>query len=83
MRKNYFKPEIMFESFAVSTNIAGDCDTIINNHGENACPYIDRSGQRVFTSALSGICTDVERADGADNTICYHVPTNDKELFNS
>lgn len=83
MKKQYSKPEIMFESFLMSTNIAGDCGEIVNNHAEYSCPYVDRSGNKVFTEALAGICTDVTQADGANNSICYHTPSNDKELFNS
>ena len=83
MKKQYSKPEIIFESFVLSTNIAGDCGKIVNNHAEYSCPYLNRSGNNVFTAALVGICTDVQQADGEDNGICYHTPVDVQELFNS
>lgn len=83
MKKIYSKPEIVFENFTLNTNIAGNCNTIIGNQSESSCAYIDRSGNRVFTNALSAICVDVQQADGANNGICYHVPIETNDLFNS
>lgn len=83
MKKLYSKPEIMFEDFTLSENIAGDCANIVGNASEYSCPYVDRSGNNVFTERLATICTDVQQADGANNGICYHVPYDSTDLFNS
>lgn len=81
MKKMYYKPEILFENFVMSTNIAGDCGTLINNASYETCAYITRSGHHVFTSNY-GVCTTTED-DGDYNGICYHVPVEAEALFNS
>lgn len=82
MKKTYIKPQIMFESFSVSENIAGDCDTIVNNSSRGSCAYVTRTGLNVFTSEMVGICTTHED-DGDYNGFCYHVPIDTQNLFNS
>ena len=37
MKKVYKKPEIMFESFASSVNIAGDCEVTTNTPNSGYC----------------------------------------------
>ena len=81
MKKIYSKPEIMFESFTLSENIAGDCDTRINNSTEDVCAYITRTGLNVFMSSINA-CTTHED-DGDYNGICYHNPIDTKNLFHS
>lgn len=85
MKKTYEKPEIMFENFTLTTNIAGDCEvkTWTPNSGNCAYEITDEFGDTsaIFTSAMTGICTTTE-ADGEYNGICYHVPYGDN-LFNS
>lgn len=83
MKKQYVKPQIIIETFSLCTNIAGDCNVIIGNQSEYSCPYVDRSGNAIFTAALSSVCKDIQQADGANNGICYHVPYDDTDLFNS
>lgn len=83
MKRIYSKPEIMFESFTLSENIAGDCSNIVGNASENNCAYIDRSGNYVFTSDLAAICVDIQQADGSNDGICYHNPYDSNNLFNS
>lgn len=82
MKKEYQKPEIMFEDFSLSVNIAGDCSLIVGNPSEGQCPYVTRTGLNVFTSDMVGICTTHED-DGDYNGICYHVPIDSGSLFNS
>lgn len=81
MKKQYSKPEIMFESFTLSVNIAGDCDVITTTMAQNVCGYLDpRDPTRtmVFNSSISG-CKRVEESD----SVCYHNPTETSNLFNS
>lgn len=81
MKKTYSKPEIVFENFAVSTNIAGSCNFLVNNSVKYVCAYHDvRNDKYVFTSEISACVTKNE--DGS-NGICYHVPVETSDLFNS
>lgn len=88
MKKTYTKPEILFENFSLSTNIAGTCDIKTNTPAQGTCAYVVTAGPltwNVFTSGISA-CTTSEAedgaADGAYNGICYDVPFGDN-LFNS
>lgn len=84
MRKAYSKPEILFESFTLNTNIAGDCETKTNLASNSQCG-MDFSGIVVFMENMGG-CTGIkvesEGGDGEFNGICYHVPYGEN-LFNS
>ena len=84
MKKIYSKPGILFEDFQMSTNIAGDCDTITTLQGKDACGYETRNGV-VFVSSLTGCAIPAANGEYGDgnNTICYHVPIDTKNLFNS
>ena len=83
----------MFESFTLSTNIAGDCvPPFVNNANKNTCAYIIpgnayMADKHVFTAQLSGVCTTTEdrdgNADGMSNGVCYDVPIAGQNLFNS
>ncbi|MBQ8813365.1 MAG: hypothetical protein IJZ85_02555 [Lachnospiraceae bacterium] len=85
MKKIYTKPEIMFESFALSSNIAGDCEMQTNLPSNSTCG-LDFSGLKVFLDGMGG-CSDIEvdnvGGDGEYNGICYHVMTGGKNLFAS
>ena len=85
MKKTYSKPMIVFEDFSLSTSITANCDIRINNSSENVCAYITRTGNEVFTDKVTGC--DYKAVDGspADNydSICYHIPTETTDLFNS
>ena len=83
MKKQYSKPEIMFESFTLSVNIAGDCDVITTTMAQNVCGYLDPrdpTGTMVFNSSISG-CQRIENDE--NSTICYHNPTPTSNIFNS
>ncbi len=83
MKKTYQKPEILFESFISSTNIAGNCGEKIGpSTGVCAYTYKDEflGDLSVFVDGISN-CTTKE-ADGEYNGLCYHVPTGNS-MFNS
>ena len=88
MKKTYTKPQISFESFLMSTNIAAGCEFKTSQMAEGACGYkpSDRwTGPNVFVSASTGCGTTYpngEYSDGKD-VICYHNPTDLNNLFNS
>lgn len=81
MKKIYTKPEIIFEDFSLSTNIAGDCELDTSLQSPDECGYQLRTGEIVFLSKETGC--DTVPVDGAYNGYCYHVPTEDNNLFNS
>lgn len=86
MKKAYSKPEIVFESFSLSTNIAGDCEEIVGNPAKGTCGVLGNEPgiDNLFSSSVTGIdgCQmwmDVDVYNG----FCYHVPEDTHELFNS
>ena len=86
MKKVYTKPEIIFESFSLSTNIAGDCESIIDTQSRGNCG-IEFGNLVIFVGEYTGCNSNdgviVEGDDGNYNGICYHVPVESSTLFNS
>lgn len=82
MKKVYEKPKIMFESFTLSTNIAGDCDHQTSLQTAGFCG-LDFGGDIVFLTNVTGCEEQYEADDGSFNGICYHNPTETTNLFNS
>ena len=78
MTKNYIKPQIIFEDFSLNTSIAAGCEQISPLPSAGKCGYPIRGGV-LFTD--KDICT-LTKADGYDG-LCYHVPIDDNNLFNS
>lgn len=83
MKKTYTKPEISFESFLMSTNIAGDCEKpFVNNASKGTCAVLGTGGIAVFDSSVGAACKFTAENDQWDG-LCYHVPTEAANLFNS
>ena len=80
MKKTYIKPEILFEDFTLSTNIAAGCDTKIDTTARDQCGY-EFGGMVLFLTGIAG-CSDVI-TDGTYDGFCYHNPSNLNNLFNS
>ena len=72
MKKAYSKPEIAFECFQMSSNIA-TCSGLIANSGSEATCEVFENGVSVF-SAENQNCFLYE---------CYDVPTKTLEVFGS
>ena len=86
MKKVYTKPEIMFESFTLSENIAGDCEQIYSLHALDICGIPDANGvgDTIFNVSASGTDCIVPGGDSDTyNGFCYHIPTETNNLFNS
>ena len=84
MKKAYTKPEIAYESFMMSTNIAGDCEgaTPSNYSNYDSCGLL-LSGLFVFLEGYNG-CTDLPiGANDSWDGYCYHTPTETTNIFNS
>jgi hypothetical protein len=82
MKKEYSKPIVVFESFSMSTNIAGDCENKIDNQSKGTCAYFSSGGIALFTAAMVNIC-DFTASDGKADGFCYHVPEGGPNIFNS
>ena len=82
MKKAYMKPEIMFESFTLSTNIAAGCEYKNGLHARDYCGYSTRNGV-VFTDGVVGDngCQYIQPDN--NDTLCYHVPNDSHNIFNS
>lgn len=84
MKKTYQKPQILFESFCLSTNIAGSCELTTNLPSPYSCPYnagSDRNPNMIFMTRETGC--NYTPPDGTYNGHCYHNPTDSKNMFNS
>ena len=87
MKKIYTKPQIYFESFSLSTNIASDCDVPFALAAKDICAIPDASGlpeMGIFNLTVAGTQCGVH-GDGNEeyNGFCYHVPVETNNLFNS
>ena len=86
MKKKYTKPYVMFEDFSLNTSIAGTCESIVNNPSKGSCAVIGTGNIAMFSDTVSA-CEfkpeDMNQSTDTWNGFCYHVPTDDKNLFNS
>ena len=86
MKKLYSKPEIMFESFTLSTNIAGDCERVVGNPAKGTCGILgsEPGVDNLFSATVTGTsgCQIWNNADDYDG-YCYHTSVDTKNLFNS
>lgn len=87
MKKIYSKPEIMFEDFTLSENIAGDCEgEPVGNPTRGSCAIIGTGRQAIFSDRVSACDFTPTELGGTDDMwdgLCYHVPTEYSNLFNS
>ena len=79
MKKFYSKPEILFEDFSLSTSITAGCEFTEANSTQDVCGYPTRDGM-VFVSDVPG-CKFVQPDN--NDTLCYHVPDANHNIFNS
>ncbi len=90
MKKTYTKPEISFESFLMSANIAADCEVKPNTQNNyNSCAHkLTGANLFFFGTDLTG-CNNYGDYDrqvapyGEANGICYHTPSDNNNIFNS
>ena len=88
MKRTYVKPEVNFESFVMSTNIAGDCEPpFVNNASKGTCAVLGGAGLAIFDSQLVSECNATPESMGGAKDywdgICYHIPDESHNLFNS
>ena len=88
MKKTYSKPDIAFESFSLSTSIAGNCEVKTDTKAGGECAYPMDGLGNVFLTTIHA-CRVVGGTPITDeqslvfNGFCYHVPTENRNLFNS
>ena len=86
MKKLYTKPQIVFESFIMSTSIAGNCEAPFVNATKGICAVTGSGGLAIFDGSVNACNATPEEMGGiADHWdgLCYHVPTEAANLFNS
>ena len=82
MKKNYSKPDILFESFSLCSSIAAGCARPIRTQAEMQCALM--AGNRaIFTDAVNACMFKVMDGSAQFDGICYHIPTEYTNLFNS
>lgn len=79
MKKQYEKPRICYESFALSDRISAGCEGIANLAEYQCSIYIKDLDVTIFTIDL--VCE--ETPPGGDDTICYHAPTEWNNVYSS
>ena len=82
MKKKYEKPIVLFEDFTLNTNIAGDCEKIVTEFAISDCVIQGTGGITFFASDECDITViDIDILEVDD--FCYHIPEDDRTLFNS
>ena len=79
MKKEYKKPELLFDSFELSESIAAGCE-YITGQTIDQCAYYT-GGRNVFVESVTACTTKTQ--DGTWDSICYHVPNENSNLFTS
>ena len=72
MKKKYVKPLVYFESFELSSSIAGTC-VLKTNHDVGTCGYKDPTvpgGAILFTRGEVSACTESPQGNDS-NKLCY------------
>jgi hypothetical protein len=81
MKKAYSTPDIFFENFSLSTNIAAGCEEKPFNLVEG-CGVKWSKGQILFVDGVSDNCTKkVTSGDANYNGLCYHNPSESYNVF--
>ncbi len=80
MKKIYSKPEIMFEDFSLNENIAAGCEFKTSLQGPDACGYDAGRQGVIFVEGVTGC---VYKQPDTNDSLCYHVPVNTANIFNS
>ena len=92
MKKKYFKPEILFEDFTLSTSVAScathSMEKVANSNKE--CGFYDEYLKVVVvTNDINGCAFSeaegyrVAKTPGENDGVCYHVPIEAFNVWNS
>lgn len=81
MKKSYSRPDILFEDFTLSTNIAAGCEEQPDNLRENC--GVRYGHYIIFESSMTYVCNRSPGNTGSDyyDQFCYHVNVGDFNVF--
>lgn len=82
MKKTYCKPQIAFEDFELSANIAETCRLSAGPNDVAQCGYVIPGIGKIFFSSYRE-CEFQVFSDGSYYGLCYHIPMESTCLFNS
>lgn len=82
MKKAYSRPDIVFESFSLCTSIAAGCE-YGSNFTKGTCGYEYTDEIYIFTSDVTGCTRKVTDGSEKFDGICYHNPSDLKNIFQS
>ena len=84
MKKKYSRPDIAFESFSLSSSIAGNCEVKTDTKGGGECGYpLDGLGSIFLLNMGDCVVKITDEQSLNFNGFCYHIPTENSNLFNS
>lgn len=81
MKKAYSEPDILFESFTLSTNIAAGCEEKPTSSTDNCGVLFGR--QMIFLEGMTGCLSKIKDEDPTFNKLCYHNPYDSYNVFYS
>lgn len=76
-KKQYKKPEVKIETFALNEYVAGDCSAgvVINTYGATNCSNPDDTVDWYYnTLGIFGSTCETSAANDDDDSYCYHTP---------
>lgn len=79
MKRVYRKPALIYDSFEMSTNIAGNCEGIAN-FAENFCSVTINIG---FDIEVFNNSNCEWTGPQAEDMVCYHAPSDSNNVFTS
>lgn len=84
MKRTYNKPAIIFEDFALNTNIAASCNgQKIDTATQGTCGLPITAFDTLFVHGVTGCTIKVEDGSAEANGYCYHNPSDLMGLFTS
>lgn len=78
MKKQYSAPDIFFEDFSLSTNIAAGCEEKPFNNTD-MCGVRGPKGQIIFTEEILDCKKKI--IEGSNDGLCYHNPYETYNVF--
>ena len=82
MKKVYSKPDIYYEDFSLSTNIAAGCEFKTDLQSQGSCGARWGNGI-IFASQENGCNRIIEDNSASHDFLCYHNPNQTFNVFNS
>lgn len=81
-KKQYAKPELFYEDFALSQSIAGDCEGIAQLAWGLCSVHVKSPGvdMMIFQAGMKGC--EYSGPD-VDDMVCYHAPSEINNVFSS